>query len=96
MDYIDCIAINTTDTSGYSADSCRCFIVLLYTSNSSDSSAAPFSGSTKILTSLVNSSTGTESAAKEVPQIILAEIERRLNDTATLKRLAKTTDVSSQ
>ena len=60
----------------------------LYTSDSSDSSTAPFAGPTdKILTD-------TQSAVKEVSQIILAEIERRLNDTATLNRLAETTDVS--
>ena len=48
------------------------------------------------LTDLANTSTDTQSAVKEVSQIIVAEIERRLNDTATLNRLAKTTDVSSQ
>ena len=50
----------------------------------------------KVLTDLANTSTDTQSAVKEVSQIILAEIERRLNDTATLNRLAETTDVSSQ
>ena len=66
-------------------------------SDSSDSSTAPVIGSNdKVLTDLANTSTDTQSAVKEVSQIILAEIERRLNDTATLNRLAATTDVSSQ
>ena len=69
----------------------------LYTSEIGDCSPAPFIGSTnKVLTDLANTSTDTQSAVKEVSQIILAEIQRRLNDTATLNRLAKTTDVSSQ
>ena len=68
-----------------------------YTSDGSDSSTAPVIGSNdKVLSDLANTSTDTQSAVKEVSQIILAEIERRLNDTATLNRLAKTTDVSSQ
>ena len=68
-----------------------------YTSNSCDCSTAPIVGSNdKLLTDLANTSTDTQSAVKEVSQIILAEIERRLNDTATLNRLAATTDVSSQ
>ena len=66
-----------------------------YTSDSSDCSPASVVGSNdKVLTDLANTSTDTQSAVKEVSQIMLAEIERRLNDTATLNRLAKTTDVS--
>ena len=69
----------------------------LCTSDSSDCSPASVIGSNdKVLTDLANTSTDTQSAVKEVSQIILAEIERRLNDTATLNRLAATTDVSSQ
>ena len=68
-----------------------------YTNDSSDCSPAPVVGSNdKVLTDLANTSTDTQSAVKEVSQIILAEIERRLNDTATLNRLAETTNVSSQ
>ena len=64
-------------------------------SDSSDSSTAPVIGSNdKVLSDLANTSTNTQSAVKEVSQIMLAEIERRLNDTATLNRLAATTDVS--
>ena len=66
-------------------------------SDSSDCSPASVVGSNdKVLTDLANTSTDTQSAVKEVSQIMLAEIERRLNDTATLNRLAATTDVSSQ
>ena len=68
-----------------------------YTNDSSDCSPASVVGSNdKVLTDLANTSTGTQSAVKELSQIMLAEIERRLNDTATLNRLAATTDVSSQ
>ena len=74
-------------------------VVILYqqftTSGSSETSAA-INSNGKVLTDLANTSTDTQSAVKEVSQIMIAEIERRLNDTATLNRLAQTTDVSTQ
>ena len=74
-------------------------VVILYqvfANASSDCSPAPVVGSNNALTVLANTSIDTQSAVKEVSQIMLAEIERRLNDTATLKRLVETTDISSQ
>ena len=65
-------------------------VVILYqvfANASSDCSPAPVVGSNNALTVLANTSIDTQSAVKEVSQIMLAEIERRLNDTATLKRL---------
>ena len=74
-------------------------VVILYqqftTSDSSETSAA-INSNGKVLNDLANTSTDTQSAVKEVSQVMIAEIERRLNDTATLNRLAQTTDVSTQ
>ena len=74
-------------------------VVILYqqftTSDSSETSAA-INSNGKVLTDLANTSTDTQTAVKEVSQIMIAEIERRLNDTTTLNRLAQTTDVSTQ
>ena len=74
-------------------------VVILYqqftTTDSSETSAA-INSNGKVLTDLANTSTDTQTAVKEVSQIMIAEIERRLNDTTTLNRLAQTTDVSTQ
>ena len=67
----------------------------IYTTDSSETSNAITSNG-KVLNDLANTSNGTQIAVKEVSQIMIAEIERRLNDTATLNRLAQTTDVSTQ
>ena len=74
-------------------------IVILYQLNtitSSDSASAPVTSNDNVLTDLANTSTGTQYAVREVSRIMLAEIERRLNDTEMLKSLLKTTDVSTQ
>ena len=74
-------------------------IVILYqlnTNTSSDTASAPVTSNDNVLTDLANTSTGTQYAVREVSQIMLAEIERRLNDTATLNRLAQTTDLTTQ
>ena len=73
-------------------------IAILYlqlnTNTSSDSGPASVT-STNVLTDLANTSNNTQYAVKEVSQIMLAEIERRLNDTATLNRLAQTADLTT-
>ena len=69
----------------------------LYGSTSCDSTTStPVLSNDNVLTDLANTSTNTQNAVKEVSEIILAEIERRLNDTATLNRLAQTTDLTTQ
>uniref|UniRef100_A0A1X7SQI8 Fibrinogen C-terminal domain-containing protein n=1 Tax=Amphimedon queenslandica TaxID=400682 RepID=A0A1X7SQI8_AMPQE len=72
-------------------------IVILYlqlnTNTSSDSAPAVHCTSNdNVLTDLANTSTNTQYAVKEVSQIMLAEIERRLNDTEMLKLLIKSTN----
>ena len=73
-------------------------IAILYlqlnTNTSSDSGPASVT-STNVLTDLANTSNNTQYAVKEVSWIMLAEIERRLNDTEMLNRLVQTADLTT-
>ena len=75
-------------------------IVILYlqlnANSCTDSGPASVTSNDRVFTDLANTSNNTQYAVKEVSQIMLAEIERRLNDTAMLNELIKTTDTSTQ
>ena len=67
----------------------------LYGNTSCDSTTSnSITSNGNVLTDLANTSTNTQNAVKEVSRIILAEIERRLNDTELLNELIKTTNTS--
>ena len=68
----------------------------LYGSTSCDCSPAPVTSNDNVLTDLANTSTNTQYAVREVSQIMLTEIERRLNDTEMLNHLITSSDVSTE
>uniref|UniRef100_A0A1X7UUP4 Fibrinogen C-terminal domain-containing protein n=1 Tax=Amphimedon queenslandica TaxID=400682 RepID=A0A1X7UUP4_AMPQE len=84
------------DTSYFDEDIPLSFYeIYLNTNTSSDSGPAPVTSNDNVLTDLANTSTNTQYAVKEVSQIMLAEIERRLNDTTMLNRLAQTAGLTT-